>query len=453
MTLLDPTERYSSSSITFNIPEGIRTYSSAGDRAYFWLTSKTNSLYFYFSLLLKFVFNKDLPEKLPCDVMFSVKSGNQDFYINLSDFAKKACEVENSSLSPELFANAALLQVLFYETLSPIIGDATTIDTVNEVYKQFRSANVTDLTCASDDQEALSLAIEGIEKLKLERLGVDIIRYDAYDLESRLQPGDILFKRQLAMQDHPVVLGQGLARPLLFSKRVEREAYKYSHAAIYIGDGKIAEAVPHDSGDEIRILNLSDPRFALDSEHEAAYMVARPTDPTLGEEAAEAAKKVAEEVPPADQEQEVTTHRYTKWQALRSLYHPVNFGPYARYHYLKQYEDARHDRPPVEFTDEKNFFCSYLVGYAYQRAESCRVCPQMLGENDAPSEGLVPVIGTPIRREAWALLRRLQHYTEMDEKIKLKFHAKRLTPQDLANYVINNPQLFNYNLAVRKPLS
>ncbi len=176
------------------------------------------------------------------------------------------------------------------EILNPIIRDEISIAKVATLFTEFRSADfLKELKGAKGGEYAKQIVEERLVALKNRHL--TILTYDANELTKKLRPGDLIFKKQHESNSHIVVTAQKLLQPFIFGRK-EREGYKYSHVALYIGDGKLAEAVPHYGGSEVRIVRLHDPCFALDASSTTQYLISRPTDTSLGKVAAEVAINV-----------------------------------------------------------------------------------------------------------------------------------------------------------------
>jgi hypothetical protein len=378
------------------------------------------------------------------------EEATKGFYLRLDDLVTHLCMTSNTGATGPLLATSQKLHQLVLETLNPVIGKTIRHQDITALFCDFRSLKtVSDLVDSVDEAASIEIAANRLDELKYRHL--EILHFDVDTLLDHLQPGDILFKKMPEDTSHIVVLGQKLIAPLI-SGHQDREGYKYSHASIYLGDGKIAEAVPDHDGSDVRILDLKHPKIALDSDsplQNIQYMVARSSDPQLAKEAAEIALQVAQ---PAEIEGEnglkKTDFSYTKIHALRSIWHPSGFGPYARERYFKQYYYDRHHLRPKDFMGLKSFFCSYFVGYCFQTAESRRIMPAIVPDEDTPVRGYTH-FGTALFREIWAKIRRLQLWKPMSEQVKYKFDAKRLTPQDFRNFMTNHPDLFKDIFLIR----
>ncbi len=362
-----------------------------------------------------------------CAIRVHDEKAQKSFYLNVNRIVEEICK------NPDGGAVAASKKIrnLVLETVNPVIRKKIAIESVSKLFADFRSSEfIQQIKEIKDPQKGEALVAKRLEALKNRHL--EIILFKKETLVQKLKPGDILFKKQPRESKNVVVLGQWMVNPLISGQK-ERESYKYSHAALYLGDGKVAEAVPNSKGSEVRILDIDDPGFDL---HGAEYLVSRSEDEELARTAAEIGMKTAQNAGPSSCPNE-TVFKYTRLQAMRSIWHPSFFGPFARYRYLKQYHDDHANLLPKDFIQLKSFFCSYFVGYCFQTAESRRIMPAILGENDAPPNGLTSV-DSAIFRGLWARLRRLQAWTPMSEKVQLQFDAKRLTPQDLRNFIVGS---------------
>ncbi len=366
-----------------------------------------------------------------------IQDHTQSYYVTCSHLIEKITSHSNKALSPHLLATSKTIQRLFKEILNPVLGKPTTIQSVHELMHHFQcSPAFASIQTANEDQFAIQAASEELERFKTR--SIEVLPYDPVELEKRLKPGDIFFRKQHETNPHLVTKGQRLTRPFIWGP-VEREGFKYSHVAIYLGNGKIAEASPSPDKSEVRVIPLTDSHFALALQSKNGYVIARPTDEKMGLEAARVAARVATELKP-DGFQE-TTHKYTELHAGRSIYHPSFFGPFARHRYLEQYIDDHKNQLPKDFIGLKDFFCSYFVGYCYQTAESRKIMPAILGNKHGPITGFTS-IGSSIFRDVWARVKRIQYWKEMSKAVQYTYDAKWLTPQDFRNFNLNHPKLF-----------
>ena len=346
--------------------------------------------------------------------------------------------VTGQKIAPESLASNKKLHQFFLEAINPIDGRLITEKDLEKIFADFRSPDFLN-TLKGAERKAVKSAIETqLERFKIRHL--QRLPFNVETLKANLKPGDLFCYQERGAPPGIIIKGQTIEHFFTSSPK-ERQAHRFSHIAMYIGDGQAAEASTSDEGMNVRIVNLDDPRFILEGKD--VYYITRYHDETLAKEAAEVARRVAHLAPPVGECKCPTPHRYAYFQAARAVlpWHPSSFGPFGRYRYLKQYIDDRKGETPKDFFKNKDFYCSYFAGFCYQTAESRRVMPGILGEDDAPLTGITPV-GTGIFRDLWARIRRIANWGAMSKAVKLKFDAKRLTPFDFRQFTVRNPHLF-----------
>lgn len=362
-----------------------------------------------------------------------VNDNEKTVYYHKIDLIKKLCLASNISFNT---VDINRLESVIMEVLHPIKGMNITAKKIESVFQEVG----TSLNHEVGNKEDL---IAKLNALKCKHL--TILAYKPHHLLENLKPGDIFFKLNPTNSDNMVVRVQKISQHFLRGKLVEREGYKHSHTAIYLGDGKIAEAVPgHDGGVQLRSLDLEDSRFAINQEHD--YLISRCVDAELGAEAALIAAQVVKKAKP-EKEKQVNSnrHKYAFINAARAVYHSASFGLFAKQRYLKQYIDHKHGTEPMDFMAPKEFFCSNFVAYCYQTAESLKIAPKIIGENNAPPRSFTS-FGAAMYRGIWARVNRWKNLFEWDRQVKMKFDAKWMTPHDFRNFVVRNPNLFQDKL-------
>lgn len=335
---------------------------------------------------------------------------------------------------------------LVLQALNPIIGEKITFQHAEKVFKQFRRKGNKELNTCKTQEQALKIFETRLTKIDLHNKNIKVIPYDADDLMKRLQPGDLMF-RKIHEKTHNVIVTAQKKLSFLIGGKKDRQGTDYSHVAMYIGNGKIAEAAwPTGRGDEIRILDLDDKRFSIAMTGDLRrneYQVVRPKDQELAKQAAEVAKTIASEIPkhteesqPADEFQQ-TKYRYSIPLGSLSLLFGQGFGLFAKERYLKQYHDFTEKGSPTSFINPQTFFCSYFIGYCYQVAESLKIMPKVLAPDDRPIQGITR-IGSAIFRTLWAKFNRFVHWSFLNKEAKMKFNAKRISPHVLRNFTVNS---------------
>lgn len=379
---------------------------------------------------------------LGCSIPVYDEEHNKTVYWRLQDLVAKLCDTPNTEVTGAMLGTSKDLHRLAVETLHPIIGETITVDKVNALFSDFRSIGLLcTLESSSDAETAIQSASEQFEALKARDL--QVLTFDADTLLSALKPGDILFKKQPYNSGNTVIFGQRLFSHFKRGTQ-ERESYKFSHALLYIGNGRFVEASPNHGKSEVRTFDIDDPKFALEMSSAVQYLVTRHEDPEIAQNAAEIASKIAVNAAAGSGD-----HNYGYLNALRSIYLSSDFGRFGRYRYYKQYYLDRQGEMPIDAIGHKNFFCTYLVGYAYQTAEARKVMPEIVSDPDAaPPKGSNPFFSW-LNRGFWTHPKISTYWNAMTEKIKLLFDAKRVTPQDFRNFKAAKPDIFRDLFLIR----
>jgi hypothetical protein len=321
----------------------------------------------------------------------------------------------------------ATIRRLVLQNLHPIIGKDVSLEKVARFFHQFRFL--------SSEEDV----IQRLEQLKNRHLTV--IPFSEKRILKHLRPGDILFKRSEEL-NKSVRIVQWLIAPFLGIR--ERDGYEFTHAALYLGNGQIAEATDAQKVSGVRIFDIRDERFTIGQGSKREYLVSRCKDGDL----ARTAVKIAKELAVNDR---VRRHPHRKKlqfaQALcaEAAFLSSAFGPMARFRYCRQYIDDRMNESRSHFLKLKDFFCSYFVGYCYQTAESRRIMPHIIARHDVPRPKWYP------GRCLWAAIKSLQHSKKLTQLVQLSFDAKRITPYELRNFVLSRPALFQDACLIKKP--
>lgn len=359
------------------------------------------------------------------------------FYYNKHELLEKLCSASNTSTNG---VDKSKLANLMVEVLNPVSGIDLQVEKIKGIFQEI----------ILEFQEKKHSGPELIEKFnQLKNRHLTVLTYQKDELLKNLKVGDLFFKKNPVDTDNIVVKGQKVFYPFLWSKLVEREGYLYSHVAMYLGDGQVAEAVTgQDGGVQVRSIKLEDSRFALDHKHGCSYLVSRCEDSDLAQEAVRIAKTVVQPAKPETEKQVNSNHhKYAFVSAVRSIYHSSGFGIFAKRRYFEQYITQKENQTPMSFMKPKDFFCSNFISYCYQTAESLKVAPKLVGENSKPLKAHTG-FGRALFRSLWAHLERWKHIYDLDKHVKMKFDAQWMTPHDFRNFVLSNPTLFNDKFVV-----
>jgi len=365
------------------------------------------------------------------------------FYLRTRDIVRHLCAIPNTGVAQIIPSTSKKITHLVLENLNPLTGVTPTAEKVSHFFREFRTPTfIQQLMATNESEETSALAVKRLEDFKNRHL--TIIPFDDVAITHHLKPGDIFFRKIPENETNLVVTGQRLFAPFLRNK--ERQGHTFSHVGIYIGNGKIAEAVPAEHGSDVRIISIHHPEFILSSKYQ--YLISRFKDEDLALSAAVIAAWIAKDDTYSDPHFEAV--KYNKFEAGSSLCHPSNFGFFGRYRYLKQFIDDRVRDIPANILGRKNFFCSYFAGYCYQVAESRTLIPSLLGKCNIPSQENT-WLNRPFFRELWARIRRCQFWNKMSKEIAFQFDAKRTSPHKLRNFMLQRPDLFRDLYLIKAP--
>lgn len=328
------------------------------------------------------------------------------------------------------------------EVLNPVIGEEIKLRKIIELKREIGSTNSGQL-------------IQKLETIRDRQ--VTKLNFNYEELKRTLKPGDILFHKCHEENANIISAMQRLFKGIVTGKK-EREGHKYSHVAMYIGNGEVAEAVgPKGKERHVRILHLDDPRFALQAKNE--YRVSRPTNGELGAKAAQVFRSFAKIIKPSSRPLSeppigrFKTLKYNFIEAVRSLWHPTTFDYFARQRYLKYYADYIDKKAPVQVIFSRNLFCSYAVSLAYQVADGLterKISPRSLKEIvGEPPTNILNVFLRTIVRAVWSRYHAIVHRKAIDAFVLIKYDALRANPQDMRNFFLRNPKLFNDQFVIK----
>lgn len=309
---------------------------------------------------------------------------------------------------------------------------------------------------------------------------------DTKELEKYLRPGDIIFfqNKQLFTKrtsTRLIMRGQLLAK-LWLEGKTEPFARTYTHVAIYIGNGKIAEAVPGEHGNDVRILPLSDRHFKLNPGDERQYKICRPLDKKMAKKAARLASQYAEDkgeildrleiikkkklfekdplsIIPQLQAQCKTKAQYSRLKAAASLFGNANFSENVKKRVLHQILESSRQIPNPkngknEQQDSETFFCSHFVGECLQRGNALQLLPEIKRLIKDRKIDEMPDINGP---NGLKLARKwvkdtLKKCPDIWDNLKLKYDSEYLSPQKFRSIVSSNPDLFRDIYTIVPPL-
>lgn len=277
---------------------------------------------------------------------------------------------------------------------------------------------------------------------------------DLAEIEAKLKPGDIIFRQNRGELHGPVersiVKSQKMSKHLLKGK-LEPAVETYVHVAIYLGDGKFAEATPGYKGHDVRILPLNHKKlWNVMPGHEFEYRICRAKNEEIGKEAAKLAESYAE-LKVKDKEDFAggpTKLKYGYRHSILSLVRNPKFDKKAKKGILAEsYMTSipEFDLPKTSKGKDRDFFCSYFVAYCFQVGNVGLLLDDLIEKHQLqpPKEELegksekekVKIINK------WAKKVIKDNPSLLDE-INLTFNSKTLSVQKLRSLLSNNPEHF-----------
>lgn len=276
----------------------------------------------------------------------------------------------------------------------------------------------------------------------LDNLGIEKVVYNKEWMKTNLQPGDIMICRYFHGAKRGLIDGaiyglQTLHEMGVDGKR-EKESTFNGHVAIYIGEGKIAEA-SIGGGHDIRILDVDHEQVKIEKGMQFEWVVVRPKDSSFAQRVAQLATQYA------DTEEEVMANngkseaRYAFLTGMRALYHNTLFRNGAKGMLIKEYYDQLRgeNKPTHVMKGKRDFYCSEFASYVLQSAEANQVLPKILTEEDRVAEDANTLqAGLKARRMA------RKYADELDQQIQMQYDPKWMTPVKFRQFVIQHPELF-----------
>jgi hypothetical protein len=300
-----------------------------------------------------------------------------------------------------------------------------------------------------------------------------------------LRKGDIIFFQNTGKLkgaiDKGIVGGQKLAQRWIKGK-LDPVSETYTHVAIYIGNGKFAEATPgSEPGHDVRILDFNHFSMKLKEGEGYEYRITRPKDPEMARRAAELAEKTAEYKDSRTTESVLTTSqkgrfetqlKYDKPGAGGSLLGPSKFDNKAKKKAIvggiishQQQAGAPH---PVSLKKEsgkdRSFFCSYYVSYCLQAGNASVEMPEILeklrskgpkGVRFAQDLEMFLKLDLSIKETVRALHRVSKNivkaYPDILDSLTAKYDPKYMSPQRFRKMVSDNPDLYQDVMRIVPP--
>jgi hypothetical protein len=267
-------------------------------------------------------------------------------------------------------------------------------------------------------------------------------------LKEKLHTGDIFlsyYPTHPEAKDFVIRTGQRLEK--LVTRTPTEESHNFIHAALYIGDGKLSEAIAQG----VKVSSLEGERFQLKPGMEHGFLVIRPKNEAMAKEAARIAESLS-----AKNDEKVSL----EFSIARAIFSGVRssvLDEESVKRYLKGSAFAHGKVLPVDKNGVRDFFCSYFVGWVCQAGESVEVLKKVNRELSAKEQIRFPDISKLAAKkqgevlEKWATKVVSDHYDVLKKHITLDFDPKWTSPQRFYGFVLEHPELFTQEMLIVAP--
>lgn len=371
-------------------------------------------------------------------------------YVKISELKEKYvfCHLKDIKHSEvKLARNDKIINDLFLSTINPLRGQVVSKETLEKFSKKaFKHG----LNYSSTEPKEI---YSSLRKIRASIHSKEGMTTDQKKFIGNIQLGDIIFHRTDDTVHSDIVQIQGIANALGFECK-HRDGVHHNHVYMCakvdeFGKKWFAEAAwPSGKRDEIRLVSEDDvARCFLKQDHGAISEIFRCSDSDLAARASKEACDVTTQLMPenVDRDEDPTELRYTKMEGAKALFYPSSFGHIAKTRLYQWIRTTQNGGMPSVFKKPTDFFCSYLVGYAYQVAEGRPIVAELeKGKETSDEGGLINLI----RAHVFAF--RHRKYLEQEMQFS-KFDAKRSTPGDLYSWVVENKQLFTSIQSYQQP--
>lgn len=326
---------------------------------------------------------------------------------------------------------------------------------INNINNPFYQKSIRNYENSSNETEMVRLKPSQTRQLKTETRINDVrtlINVPGL-VENELRPGDILmsyYPNCYGIEDYVIKFGQ------LLGKKIDKESIDYVHVSIYLGDGKVAEAVRESDKVDLKINTLDHERFKIKEGRTNEFRVFRCKSKEIAEETSRLGNIVASE----DKQRGEEVGSYNFKTVLLSPIKPKNLNKDAIARYLKAAYFSHTNETPTDKSGPRDFHCSYLVLWLYQAAES-KLVINKLNESLDPSQQIVfPDLSncTTLKEkghalDCWAKGVADIYENELRELISIDLNVKAASPQDTYNFLVEKNNLFEPVLRIVAPKS
>ncbi|MBX9703678.1 MAG: hypothetical protein K2X39_05950 [Silvanigrellaceae bacterium] len=370
----------------------------------------------------------------------------EDYFIKMGDLAQ-ALVGRDTKLSKK---SEALIEQRIWEITAPHTLRVALKEKIEQLFDRYYE----DKSLAPESFKTTSTIIEELEKIKLDLSDIKPLYYENSLLEvvKNLQPGDIIAKKYHEDNFNPICLAQQI-----FSKEGYREASKFSHLALFLGEinGEywIAEAtIPHGGEAQIRRIRLDDSRFGLIEKNQ--YLVIRPKNLDVAKETARLGKKYTIKLLPTTEQKTTQADiegqlKYGMIEAARSLWHSAHLGHFGKHRIFKYYSDYKNGVAFEYLGNKRTFFCSQFAmlmeslselnnNKEFQTFIEKHPVPLKYDENKTGIALKLSKLWYSIRKGVWSRVMTIKYGDEIEKLVQTKLDPLRTNPQEAIIYMMDH---------------
>jgi hypothetical protein len=341
--------------------------------------------------------------------------------------------------------NDKIITDLFLSTINPIKGTVVSKATLDKFSQKVFEYGLN--YSSSEPKELYS----SIRKIRASIYTQNGMTDDQKKFIGDIKLGDILFHRTDDTVASDIVKAQTFTSAIGIGPN-HRDSRHHNHVYMCAkidehGKKWFAEAAwPSGRQDEIRLISEDDVRCFIKQDHGAISEVFRCTNSELATKAAEEACRITTQLDPqaiVSTEEDPTQLRYSIRGGYRSLIIPNSFGHGPKMRLFQWILSTRNGGMPATDGKTNSFFCSFLVGYAYQMAEARPIVAKLVRENPESRSTSVNS-GTPHKLAS-------RHAEDLDKQMQVKIDPLYTSPADFHAWICGQKNLFTSIESYQQP--
>lgn len=266
-------------------------------------------------------------------------------------------------------------------------------------------------------------------------------------IEKELIPGDIL----LSFYPKAYTWTHTLIKDVQWLIRYPYpEASNYIHVSLYLGEGKIAEAVRGKDGD-LKINQLNHENFTIKENSTNEFHIFRFASKEMSLKVARLAKIIVKEKKPEGS----TIGGYNFLSAALSPFSSKKFDSEGMKRFLKAGYFAYSQEPPFDRNGPRYFHCSTLIVFLFQAVEANDVIDRLNKKlkEEIKFPNLIDSKTKGKDLSEWSKKIVNQHKKELNELIEMNLDAKASSPADTYCFLKSNSHLFQLVYKIVSPNS